>query len=156
MAEGKRISDEDLKASYEAIPESYTNHLQRSVALAGIIIRFFLGQEWFDQYIRPEGRKHTFLTVDEADPRKKDISIYHLLGLAELLVNLQGIDGFDGCIQRLRGGDIEGAHAELDFGRMLSLFKIPFRYIVPQGIAGMDYDIEFFYPNGIRACAEKK
>jgi hypothetical protein len=53
-------------------------------------------------------------------------------------------------------GDIEGTSAELDFGRMLYLNKVPFRFVAPQGTAGLDYDIEVEYPNNVIASADAK
>jgi hypothetical protein len=69
---------------------------------------------------------------------------------------LQAVPGFDECITRMRDGDIEGTYAELDFGRMLYLNKVPFRFVVPQGTTGFDYDIEVEYRNGVVAAADAK
>ncbi|WP_445219658.1 hypothetical protein ACKWRH_05655 [Bradyrhizobium sp. Pa8] len=57
---------------------------------------------------------------------------------------------------RMRDGDIEGTYVGLDFGRMLHLNQVPFRFVVPQGIARRDYDIEILYPNGLIAAADAK
>jgi hypothetical protein len=51
----------------------------------------------------------------------------------------------------MRKGDLEGTYAELDFGRMLYLNNVPFRFVVPQGTTGLDYDIEVENPNGAAA-----
>src|SRR5712671_5500791 len=56
----------------------------------------------------------------------------------------------------MRDGNIEGTYAELDFGRMLYLNQVPFRFVVPQGATGRDYDIEVEYPNGVIASADAK
>src|SRR6266446_2875642 len=84
------------------------------------------------------------------------MSAYRIMDLAELLYNLQNVRGFDECIARMRDGDIEGTHAELDFGRMLYLQQIPFRYVVPSGRKGSDYDIEIIYWNGLVVCGDAK
>ena len=76
--------------------------------------------------------------------------------LAELLYNLQRIPGFDECITRMRDGDIEGTHAELDFGRMLYIHRIEFRYVVQSGTKGSDYDVDVIYPNGLAVCGDAK
>jgi hypothetical protein len=39
---------------------------------------------------------------------------------------------------------------------MLYLNKVPFRYVVPQKVKGLDYDVEVEYPDGVIACAEAK
>jgi hypothetical protein len=78
------------------------------------------------------------------------------MDLAEVIYNLQPVPGFDECITRLRDGDIEGTYAELDFGRMLYLNQVPFRFVVPQGTTGLDYDVEIEYPDGVIASADAK
>jgi hypothetical protein len=54
------------------------------------------------------------------------------MDLAKVIYNLQPVRGFDECITRMRNGDIEGTCAELDFGRMLFLNQVPFRFVVPR------------------------
>jgi hypothetical protein len=78
------------------------------------------------------------------------------MDLAEILYNLQEVPGFAECIARMRNGDIEGTYAELDFGRMLYLRQIRFRYVVPRGRTGSDSDIEVVYPNGLVVCGDAK
>jgi hypothetical protein len=78
------------------------------------------------------------------------------MDLAEMLYNLQGETGFDECIYKMRRGDIDGTYAELDFGRMLYLYQVPFRYVVPTGSTGDDYDVEILYPNGTTVCGDAK
>jgi hypothetical protein len=101
-------------------------------------------------------RKKGFLSIDESDPYRREMSFFRVMDLAEVIYNLQPVPGFDECITRMRAGDIEGAYAELDFGRMLYLKKVPFRFVVPQGTTGRDYDIEIEYPNGTIASADAK
>jgi len=79
------------------------------------------------------------------------------MDLAEVLYNLQYVAGFDECIERMKNGDIEGTYAELDFGRMLYLHQIRFRYVVPSGRpGGRNYDVELIYPNGFVVCGDAK
>ncbi|MFY9969197.1 MAG: hypothetical protein WAK41_07265, partial [Roseiarcus sp.] len=33
---------------------------------------------------------------------------------------------------------------------------VPFRYVVPQGVKGKDYDAEILFPDGVVACADAK
>jgi hypothetical protein len=85
-----------------------------------------------------------------------DLSCFRIIDLAEVLYNLQNVSGFDACIAKMRNGDIEGTYAELDFGRMLYLNRVPFRYVVPHGTKGEDYDVQIIYPDGVIACADAK
>jgi hypothetical protein len=94
--------------------------------------------------------------MDESTARNREMSVFRLIDLAEVIYNLQDAPGFDECIEKMRNGDIEGTYAELDFGRMLYLNGIPFRFVVPQGVKRLDYDIEIMHPGGLLICADAK
>jgi len=81
---------------------------------------------------------------------------FRVVDLAELLFNLQNIEGFDDCISRMRQGVIEPTFAELDLGRMLFLSDVAFRFVKPGGKKGDDYDIEIKLPDWPRVCADAK
>ena len=85
-----------------------------------------------------------------------DLKGLRIIDLAEVVYNLQHVPNFDSCISRMRDGDIEGTAAELDLGRMLYLNQVSFRYVVPQGVKGKDYDAEIIFPDRIVACADAK
>jgi len=128
------------------------NKATDSFLLATSILKHYFGQDWIDTYLFKPG----FLQIDENDPTRKYLSALRMIDLAELIYNLQLVPGFDDCIARMKAGDIEGTFAELDFGRMLFLNGVPFRYVVPQGVKGKDYDVEVIYPDGVIACADAK
>jgi hypothetical protein len=151
------MSFEQLECGYQSLPlEVRTNGQTESLALATGVLRAFMGAEWVEQHIISDDRKKGFLSIDETEPHRKEISFFRVMDLAEVIYNLQPVPGFDECITRMRDGDIEGTYAELDFGRMLYLNKVPFRFVVPQGKTGTDYDIEIEYPQGVIASADAK
>jgi hypothetical protein len=60
-----------------------------------------------------------------------------------MLFNLQHIDGFVNCVERMKSEEhVESGLAELDFGRMLFANRHKFKFITPQGKRGNDYDFE--------------
>jgi hypothetical protein len=124
--------------------------------LASGILRAFMDAEWVARHVISDGRKKGFLSIDDSDAHRREMSFFRVMDLAEVVYNLQPVPGFDECITRMRKGDIEGTYAELDFGRMLYLNNVPFRFVVPQGTTGLDYDIEVEYPNGAIASADAK
>ena len=153
----RRMSFEQLERGYVSLPpEVRTNAQTESLALASAVLRAFMGPEWVEQHIIADNRKKGFLAIDESEPSKMEISFFRVMDLAEVIYNLQPVPGFDECITRMRDGDIEGTYAELDFGRMLYLNQVPFRFVVPQGETGMDYDIEIEYPENLIASADAK
>jgi hypothetical protein len=115
-----------------------------------------MGADWVERHIVSDNRKKGFLSIDESEPHRREISCLRVMDLAEVVYNLQPVPGFDECIARMRDGDIEGTYAELDFGRMLYLNQVPVRFVVPQGTIGLDYDIEIEYPGGVVASADAK
>jgi hypothetical protein len=155
MVQRNRITPEALRDAFNQIPCQF-NEATRSAVLATVVLKGFFGEEWVDRHVMSKRRKPGFLTMNETSAVTLDMSAYRVMDLAEVLYNLQYVSGFDECIERMRNGDIEGTHAELDFGRMLYLHQIPFRYVVPSGLKGSDYDIDVIYPSGLAVCGDAK
>ena len=130
--------------------------VEESLSLAAAILRHFFSEAWWNRWVMPETAKPNFLRIDEFDQTRLDLTALRVIDLAEVLYNLQHVPGFDDCIAKMRNGDIEGTYAELDLGRMLYLNQVYFRYVVPQKVKGLDYDVEVEYPDGVIACAEAK
>jgi hypothetical protein len=53
-------------------------------------------------------------------------------------------------------GVVEPTYAELDLGRMLYCGRVNFRFVEPQQIKGLDYDIEITLADGMIVCADAK
>jgi hypothetical protein len=143
------------KAFHELSADPLLHGQDKSFALGCGILRRFLDEQWIDRHFLPSG-KNGFLTLNESSPESREMSAFRLIDLSEVIYNLQDVAGFDDCIRKMRAGDIEGTYAELDFGRMLHLNNVPFRFVVPQGVKRLDYDIEILYPNGLVVCADAK
>jgi hypothetical protein len=153
----RRMSFQQLQRGFESLPpEVRDNGQTESLALASGVLRAFMDADWVERHIVSDGRKKGFLSIDESDAIRRETTFFRVMDLAEVIYNLQPVPGFDECITRMRDGDIEGTYAELDFGRMLYLNKVPFRFVVAQGTTGLDYDIEIEYPNGVIAAADAK
>jgi hypothetical protein len=157
MVEGKRVELKAIQAAYEKLPDrTKSSALNMSFALGGAVVRAFMGDEWFDRHVMPSHRKPGFVTMNETSQLDLDLSVYRLIDLAELLFNLQHVEGFDDCLGRMRAGNIEDTYAELDFGRMLFWHHAPFRYVKPIGVTGADYDVDIIYRDGLFACGDAK
>lgn len=144
----------NLHTAYDSLPPEM-NQQTKCLSLASGVLRTLLGEEWFERHVMPEGKKG-FLTVDKSTPIKRELSFARIIDIAEAIYNIQEAPGFDDCIRRMREGDIEGTLAEFDFGRMLYINSVPFRFVVSSGVKKQDYDIEILYPNEIIACADAK
>jgi hypothetical protein len=157
MVEKQRVELKAIRVAYEGLPpEIKSNGMRSSFALAGAVVRAFMGDQWFDRHVVPSQRKPGFVTMDESSQISLDLSAYRLIDLAELLYNLQLVEGFDDCLDRMRQGDIEATYAELDLGRMLFWHHVLFRYVKPTGVTGADYDVDIIYPNGLHVCGDAK
>jgi len=86
-----------------------------------------------------------------------EIQAARLWDLAELLINLQHIDGFDELIERMKTAEAESSLAELHVGRLLYINDAQFKFVVPKmKKKGEDYDLEITYPDGLVVCGETK
>jgi hypothetical protein len=119
------------------------------------VIKYCFGRDWLDEHLDPEG-PDGFLRQMPDDEAAQNMQAYRILDLAELLFNLQDTDGFANCIERMKNGDIEGTYAGLDFGRMLHMHGVKFRFVAPLGKKGSDYDIEIECTDGLTICADAK
>jgi hypothetical protein len=158
MATPRRISFADMMETARSFPPDVradANHLTFTLAVS--VIRHFFGQPWCEDHIiqdaahsRPEG----FLRLDFTPSGERKTS--RVLDFAETLFNLQHVEGFDGRVNQMRGGQIEATFAEFDFGRFLYLHDIAFKFVAPSGVKGSDYDCALEYADGREACADAK
>jgi hypothetical protein len=128
---------------------------QRSFWLSVAIIKHFLGLDWANQHMSPEGYRPGFLRVIPGYSAETQMSAFKVVDFAELLWNLETVPSFDLCLERLKCADIESTYAELDLGRMLYCGDVDFRFVKPQQIKGADYDIEIALPDWT-VCADAK
>jgi hypothetical protein len=126
--------------------------------LANTIIAHFLGKDWFAKHVRHDALKIGFLNYDFSSDQRREASTFRIIELAENLLNLQHIEGFEDCIGQMEGGGdkIESTCAELDFGRFLYIHDVAFRFVVPTMTKGKDYDFELLYPDGRSVPADAK
>ena len=155
----RRITVDDLHNIVSTLPDDVKNHdSERTIQLANTVIVHFLGREWFQAHIPHDAPKPGFLRMDFSSASRRASTVFRVIDLAENLFNLQHIEGFDACIAQMKAGaeKIESTCAEFDFGRLLYIFNVDFRFIIPQSTKGMDYDVELFYPDGLAVPADAK
>jgi hypothetical protein len=115
-----------------------------------------LGHEWVRANITDARRG--YLRNDRSTPLARETHFMRIVLLAEMIWNLQDIDGFDAClVQMLSESKIESTYAELEIARMVAIgTSATLRFREPIGRRGDDYDLEVTYPDGIVACADTK
>jgi hypothetical protein len=152
----RRITIDALHRTHSNLTtDTELNKQMASVYLALAVIDGVLGEAWVAKYILP-GAKPNVLALDETDHRSQAIGHSKIIDLAEVLYNLQSVEGIDTCVDRLREGVIEPTLAELDLGRMLFIHSVEFEYVTPVMEKGHDYDILVKLSNAMFGCADAK
>jgi hypothetical protein len=134
----------------------------RSDKLAIAVLQKFFGPEWIERHIA-KSRKG-FLRNDISTPETRETCRMRRVLLAEMLYNLQIVDGFASCIDELVGGQIESTYAALEIGRMLVTMAtdkgMTFRFVkpskTPRQIARKDYDLFIKFSDGVEVRGETK
>jgi hypothetical protein len=151
-----RLTDRHLLNTIAGFPVDIGQNESLKTFLLSIgIVKHFFGHEWVDRHVSPGGPPG-YLRQDKDDRTRAETQSFRLVDLAELLFNLQHTEGVDNCIDRMREGAVEATYAELDFGRMLYVSNIDFRFVKPAGKKGNDFDIEIKLPDGVTVCADAK
>jgi hypothetical protein len=141
---------EDIKAD-GVVPGS----ARFNFTINAVIIRHFLGDDWFRDHMHPEYAHPTsYLRPDfsasEVDPKFSLQS----LALAEMLFNLQYVGGFRERLEQLALRQLEAGLAELQIGQVLKSRGVPFRFVEPREPTTVD--IVFRLPCGSEALGEVK
>jgi hypothetical protein len=156
MASLIRITDRHLLRTLLGFPtEDQQDPSLRTYLLSLAIVKHYFGEKWFEDHVKPNGSPG-FLRQDTEDRMRSEIQSFRIIDLAEVLFNLQYVEGFDDCIKRMKQGQIESTYAEPDLGRMLYVSEIDFRFVITSGKKGDDYDIEMKLSDGIKVCADAK
>jgi hypothetical protein len=155
----RRISVDDLHKFVDSLPpEVRESDGDRTIILANTINAHFLGRKWCETHLKHDAPKPSFLRMDFSSDSRKKVIVFRVVELAENLYNLRHIEGFDACIAQMNAGaeKIESTCAELDFGRLLYINDVEFRFIVAGLRNRKNYDFEILYPGALKVPAEAK
>lgn len=127
-------------------------------------LRCFVDNEWTNQMVfgqhptvtRAYRAGRTFMRAEPEEAEERLRNQQRTLRVAEILFNLQAIEGIDSRLDDLRAGVVESTYAELECGAFLHRRGIAFRYVVPSGVQGADYDAEIIIEGGGEVCCEMK
>jgi hypothetical protein len=129
---------------------SFINAVQTS------IVCHFLGREWYGRHASLTSPKRSFLHPHFGTDGLATTWTMRMLNLAEMLFNLQAIDGFRNCLDHMTLDQLESALSELQIGMMLYQDRIVFRYIDSATATGKAPDIEITLTCGASALADIK
>lgn len=115
-----------------------------------ILLRHYLGGEWCDQYLEPgtnpvqrDGRAgRLFSRTDATSVNDRFRHQDRVERLAELLYNLQDVQGIEERRASIQQGDVESTYAELEFAGHFISRGVGLRFLDRSGVKGKDYDFE--------------
>jgi hypothetical protein len=114
---------------------------RRVAGALSVLVRLF-GPDWLDSHILTAAANSGSFIQPAGTAFDQFKMGDRVVTLAEHLVNLQEVDGFDCCLEELRTDKIEPSFAKLVAAGMLQKRSIPFRFVVPSQQLGRDYDAE--------------
>lgn len=137
---------------------------RRSFTLATYIINAFTGPQWVEQNMIANtlgaAARTGFFQMEFGDDIVRETKSLRMFELAETLFNLQMVEGFYECVERLKTGgpdQIEATMAELEFAKLLYWHNIDFRFVTPEKSAsGKNYDFEIRLKSHPIVCADAK
>jgi len=147
----------ELHTTFANLPEEIKRvPINRAWLLSLHIINHFLGRAWLESNIGEDAPAAGLYKWDPSDIERLGVQTFRSVDLAESLFNLQFTPGFSECVARLRAAkNPEFSLAELHIAKMLYINDWQFRFVVPVGRRGNDYDFEIYY-EGQRTCADAK
>ena len=120
------------------------------------IICHFLGWDWYADNAWLTSPTTSFLHPHFGPDGLAPVWSMRMLNLAEMLFNLQGIEGFRACLDHMTRDQLELTVSELQIGMMLYQSQIAFRYIDPATVIGKSPDIEITLQDSSSALADIK
>lgn len=124
------------------------------VATAKRVIERFVGSDWTAQHLG--ATPLAFFQAYDTPTMRDNAGARRVLELAEMLLNLQSVSGFNDPLNKLRDDKVETAFAALEAAKLLHRSKTPFAFVAPTGATKANYDIEAFPRNGPAVPIEAK
>ena len=127
-------------------------------------LRAVVGNEWTNQMVfsehptvsRSNRLGRVFMKADKKEGAHRYRNQERTLRIAELLFNLQSVEGINGRLDDLRAGKVEATYAELEAVRFLLTRGVLFKYVYETGVKGLDYDGQILLRSGERVNCETK
>src|SRR5260221_14126311 len=121
----------DLAATYPTHISDRQSAVNFVTALA--VVRHYMGDEWVEKHTSPFSDKPGYFRLDITDGEEELAAIggQKKLGLGELLLDLQHIEGFCSCFGRLSHRGFGPTVAELSLAGLIFINNWPFRFVEP-------------------------
>jgi hypothetical protein len=124
---------------------------------ARYILAEVFGEDWINENVGPASAPGDFLKNAFANETDAAAHFMRVTTLAEMILNLQRISGYSDCASQLETvAQIESTFAELEVGKLLYLYGIPFEFNTRTFVKTEDYDLHIWCRNGREAFADTK
>ena len=145
-------------------PSVTADHDFITYGLATEVLRFFFGNRWTNENvfsIHKETSAHhrqgrLFLRTDSTEQDDQFRHMQRVTSLAEITFNLQSVDGLKQRISLMDRHDLESALGEMECAALLSHSELAFRFVIPTGSKGLDYEAEVTTSANRIVCCEIK
>lgn len=150
----------DLVGMAEAFPRQFPTIRPSSeaiqFAMAATVLRTYIGDDWCDVNLPGVSGTDPYLVPRSSGSTDRMKVQARVVALAELIFNLQSVEGARNRFHRLKNDSLETVIADLEAVRLLALSEIRFRFVREQQKKGKDYDIEITLEDRDTICCESK
>lgn len=150
IAEVRRFFLEDVLPDENPNLDPASRLHSKCQGVATAIICKTLGTDWFGKHLAPLDRPADYFKAGIADEDGYNRFMMRKMELAELILNLHKVSGFESRLDSIRNDQrgIESGICELMGGRFFKCHGIMFHFSSPKGRKGEDYDIDYVRTDG--------
>jgi hypothetical protein len=118
--------------------------------MSTVLLRHYLGKTWCDECVKPDQTNvsrgsragRLFLRTDSDEFEDGYRHQERVERMAELLYNLQDVQGIAGRRASIQEGIVESTYAELEFAGHFIRRGVRVRFLYRTGVKGSDYDFD--------------
>lgn len=140
----KHVSHPDLKTFIDDF-HHYTggavSDLAQLYTLSAEVLIHLVGKAWVERNVFGLAPIDSFLRSNSDITEDKFKHYERVVSLAEMLFHFQSVDGIEKRITDIQSFSVENTVGELEGAKFLYRSRIPFRFVVPTGNRGEDFDV---------------
>jgi len=130
--------------------------IARLYALGAEVLIHLIGERWVQDNVFGKAPLDNFLRFN-SDIREDGFKhADRVVSIAEMLFHFQGIEGIKQRIADIGSSSVEDTVGELEGAKLLYRSNIPFRFVIPTGRRGEDFDVKAFATDGTGINCEMK
>jgi hypothetical protein len=155
----RHLSHSDLKAfikDFYHYTQGTISEIAQLYTLSVEVLIHLVGKEWVQDNVFGLAPIDSFLISNSDITEDKFKHSDRVVTLAEMLFHFQGVDGIEKRIADIQSSNVEDTVGELEGARFLYRSGVPFRFVVPTGKRGEDFDVQILGLNGNNINCEMK